>query len=431
MPPTVDELRARLRSFLGYLRPKILHLQTDGARVVQLRRIADLRIAQLAVKKPNMNAVDVNTLITSDPAKKKFAALAIEEKLLRPTDAALPLAKQSEEIGYFVELCILADVLAPDLLRGFVKSFVAANPLGAEAAAPVAAAPAALAAPAPSEVPLPPKVEQLLGNVKDLWSIPATTQKLMQQLSDPNTKVENVTQDIERDPGLSAQVLRVVNSAFYAVGNKVSSIRRAVVMLGYQTTKRIVTLASMISKLGREHAEVQFDLKSFWGHSLWVANAAQSISKQTKMGQPDEHFSAGLLHDIGKLVEYQYLRHAMREILQGVAGGGKYEEVEMRVLGVNHAVIGACVCQKWDFPPAVYEGVKHHLDPIETLEEIPLPRPALVVSALCTISKRTLAGDELDRWCKLLNVTPDQLKAAQTEATSSSLGSLREVFAFA
>lgn len=430
MASGVEELRARLRSFLVYARPKLLHLQTDGARTVQLRRIADIRLAQLAVKKPNMNAVDVNALLASDPAKKKFAALAIEEKLIRPEDVSLPLVKQSEELGYFIECCIVADVLTTDQLRGLAREFAAANPLAAAAAAPPPK-PAGAPKPLPSEAEIPPKVQELLGKVQDLWSIPATTQKLVQALSNPNTKIDSVCGDIERDPGLSAQVLRVVNSAFYAVGSKIASIRRAVVMLGYQTTKRIVTVASLVSKLGAQHSEVQFDLKSFWGHSLWVAYAAQEVAKLSRAGLPDEHFSAGLLHDIGKLVEYQYLRHAMREILSGVAGGGKYEEVEARVLGVNHAVIGACVCAKWEFPPTVVEAVRHHLDPIAGFEEAELPRTAGVVAVLCAASKRTPSPEEQELWLRLLKLSADQLSKIREEATKNSLGSLRDVFAYA
>ncbi|MBI2899378.1 MAG: HDOD domain-containing protein [Planctomycetes bacterium] len=423
----VEELRARLRAFLAFARPKTLHLQTDGARTVQLRRIADIRLNQFAVRKPNMNAVDVNGLLAGDPAKRKFAALALEERLFRPEDAALPLVKQSEELGYFVECCILADVLTMDQMRGLVREFGAANPLAAAAPPP----PAPETPPAPSEVELPEKIAKLLGNVQDLWSIPATTQKLIGALSNPNTKIESVVGDIERDPGLSAQMLRVVNSAFYAVATKVSSIRRAVVMLGYQTAKRIVTVASLVSKLGKEHSDVQFDLKSFWGHSLWVAYAAQTVAQISKLGVPDEHFSAGLLHDIGKLVEYQYLRHAMREILSGVAGGGRYEEVETRVLGVNHAVIGACVCAKWDFPPAVVEAVRHHLDPLDSLEDQELPRTAMVVPVLCALSKSTPSPEEMERFGRILKLTPGQIAEAQGEATRTSLGSLKDVFAYA
>ncbi|GEM_PF-438929 len=428
MASGVEELRARLRSFLAYVRPKLLHLQTDGAKVVQLRRIADIRISQFAVKKPTMNVADVNGLIVADPARKKFAAFAIEERLFRPEDAALPLPKQSEELGYFIECCILGEVLTPDQLRGFVRDFAATNPL----AAPAASAPPPSVEPTrpiPSEAEIPENVAKLLGNVQDLWSIPATTQKLLGALSNPATAIETVSADIERDPGLSAQTLRVVNSAYYGVGSKIASIRRAVVMLGFQATKRIVTVASLVSKLGKEHSEVQFDLKSFWGHSLWVAYAAQATARVSKVGAPDEHFTAGLLHDIGKLVEYQYLRHAMREILAGAAGGGKYEEVERRVLGVNHAVIGACVCEKWKFPPAVVEAVRHHLDPISGLEETPLPRTAIVVAVLCAGAKRTLSPEEKEWSSRLLKLTPDQMAEVQAEATKTSLGSLKDVFA--
>ncbi len=423
-PNPAEGLKTRLRSFLVFVRPKLLHLQTDGARVVQLRRIADIRINQFAVKKPDVNAADVGKLLAADPTKKPFAALAIEEKLIHPQDAAVRLVQQSEEMGYCIELSILADILPVENFRAFLREFATSNPLGVPPASP----PIEKAAPVPSQAPLPERIQLLLGKANDLWSMPEATLALTQKLSAPDPKMEEVVHDIQRDPGLSAQILRVVNSAFYGLSRRISSIQRAVVTLGYRATKQIVTIASVIVKLGQQHPEVKFDLKDFWGHSLWVAHAAQSIARQTRGGDPEEHFSAGLMHDIGKLVEYQHLRHAMREILEGVARGGRYEEMERIVLGVNHAAIGACVCERWNFPPAIVEAVRRHLDPPASLEDQPLPRASLTVCALCRISRTTIPPEEIERWCQMLKITTAQIDMAKSEATSASLGSLRDVF---
>ena len=103
----------------------------------------------------------------------------------------------------------------------------------------------------------------------------------------------------------------------------------------------------------------------------------------------------------------------------------------MRVLGVNHAAIGACVCAKWDFPPAVAEAVKHHLDPIDTLEDQELPRTAMVIPVLCALSKHTPSPEELELYGRILKLNGGQIAEVQAEATRSSLGSLKDVFAFA
>ncbi len=417
---TAEDLRLRFQSFLEFLRPKLLHLQTDEVRGVKLRRMADIRIPQFAVKKPAMNMEDVSRILSADPHKKPFAALAVEEKLIYPQGVATPLAEHSEEMGYCVEICILVDLLPEGNFRVFLREFATANPLGAS--------PSQETVPLPSAAPLPEKIQKLLGAANDLWSIPEATLSLLQKLALPDPKTEEIVHDIQRDPGLSAQLLRVANSAFYGLSRKISSIRRAVITLGHKTTKQIVTIASLISKLGREHEEVKFDLKDFWGHSLWVAHAAQSLARQTRTGDPEEHFSAGLMHDIGKLVEYQYLRHAMREILEGVARGGRYEEMERIVLGVNHAAIGACVCERWNFSQAMTEAVRRHLEPPENLGGQSLPRVSLVVCALCRISRTALSPAELERWRQILNVTAEQMGTAQTEATSASLGALRDIF---
>jgi putative nucleotidyltransferase with HDIG domain len=424
-----DYLRERIKAFLLWLKPQILAGDADLNRLSQLRRLSDVRIRQFSLGRPKVVAADLGGLLMDPKGGARFDAIAGETGLLRQADLQAPLTPLGEEMGYLVEACLSLQLVGTEKMCGYVLAFVQENGIADQAApAPVEAAPAA---PPSSEAPLPPQVEKLLGGVKDLWSMPANAQKILDMLSRQDTPIEAVCGDLERDPGLSSQCLRVVNSAYYGAAQKIASVKRAVVMLGYQTTRRIVSLSALTSKLGRAHGEFQFDLKSYWGHCLWVAQAASLVAKETGLGQPDDHFTAGIIHDVGKLVEYQYLRAPMQLILKAVRQGTAYDAAEEEILGVTHAVIGACVCDRWNFPKSVVEAARHHLDPAATLEEMELPREAFVVAAMCAMSHTTLPEQDLNRWCELLRVSVDRLKELRGEATQLTLGSLKDVFVYA
>jgi putative nucleotidyltransferase with HDIG domain len=258
--------------------------------------------------------------------------------------------------------------------------------------------------------------------------MPALIQKLQKMLVNPNTPIQSVAREIEMDAGLSALILRVVNSAAYAVANKISSIIRAVTFIGYQTTRRTVSVAGLMSKLGEEDAALNYDLKAHWGHSLWVGHITSQLCEIARKGDPDEFFSAGLLHDVGKLVEYQYLKHAMRMILPAVQAGARYDMIERRALGVTHAVIGAYVCERWGFPAELLAAVRRHLDPFDSFEKNPDPAQALYVAAGCQLSK---SPETVEAWSKLLGVGVERLNDVLKEAQQLSVGSLRDIFMYA
>lgn len=420
-PPPIEALRERLKTFLIFLKSKLLAGGADLDRLSQLRRLSDVRVRQFSVGKTAVSAADLGGLL-SDPRTGRFDSMAEEAGLLRAGHLALPLAMLGEEMGYTIEACLTQQIIGPEKMRALLKEFIARNGPAPDAppppAAPVKAAPK----------PLPAPIAKLLGGVRELWTIPANTLRILDLLQTPDGPPDLVCSEIEKDPGLSAQCLRVVNSANFALGTRIGSIKRAVVTLGYQMTRRIVSISALVSTLGKPHADFEFDLKSFWHHGLWVAHASSLVARATKLGLPDEHFAAGLMHDIGKLVEYQFLRAPMKDLLAAVRGGARFAEEEQRRFGTTHCEIGACLAERWRFPAPIVEAIRHHLATPEQLEEIQLPREAVVVAAMCRLSRQGLAGEGPDVWGGFLRLAPKVIEEIRSAAGTLSSGSLNEVF---
>lgn len=422
--PAIEVLRERLKAFLVFLKSKLLASGADLDRLAQLRRLSDVRIRQYSIGKTQVHATDLAALL-ADPKTGRFDSMADESGLLRTGHLSLPLPPLGEEMGYVTEVCLTLQIVGAEKMHALLKEFVGRAGRAPDAPAPAARpTPPAKAAPKP----LPAAVTRHLGNVRELWTIPANTLKILELLQAPETPPEAVCSEIEKDPGLSAQCLRVVNSANFALGSRIGTIKRAVVTLGYQMTRRIVSISALVSTLGRPHAEVEFDLRSFWKHSLWVAHASSLVSRTGRLGNPDEHFAAGLMHDIGKLVEYQFLRAPMKEILAAARNGANFIEEERRRLETDHAEIGACLCERWRFPLSIVEAVRHHLQTPEQLEELQLPREALVVAAMCHLSREALSPVAREAWSGFLGLQGEKIDDIRAEAGRLSTGSLNEVF---
>ncbi len=418
-----DLLRERLRDFLVFVRPKLIASGADLDRLSQLRRLSDVRIRQFSVGRSRVTVADLCAFL-ADPRTGRFDALADAAGLLRAPQLAVALEPLGEDMGLVVEAALLLQVLGPAPLAAHLKDFVAAKGALA-AAAPGTSTPAVR----PAAPALPPKVAKLLGPMKELWAVPAGPLRILQLLESPEPRPDEVAAALEKDPALAARCLRLVNAAGFGQGSPVTSMKRAVVALGYAMTHRITAIAALLAHLGRVPDDLPFDVAVHWTHSLRTAHAASLVARETKLGRPDEHFAAGILHDIGKLVLLRHLPGPFRQVLDAAAKGERVEAAEARLLGVDHALVGACVCERWRFPVPVCAAARHHLDAADALEEIQLPREALVVAAVCRLVRDGTAAPELARWAPFLRLPPAKLEELRAEAVRRAQATLREFLA--
>lgn len=211
------------------------------------------------------------------------------------------------------------------------------------------------------------RLEEGLDN--DLGSLSVVVMEVLSLLGRCNVDLYAVEQCIGKDPGLAARILRIANSPFCGVTTEIATIKEATVALGVNTIRNIVTTAGVMA-LFSDHGDGGFDRLAFWQHAIGTAVASRVVASHS--GQEAETgFTAGLLHDVGKLVihtvlpaEFNHARQIARE------QGCLLREAEQELLGFDHACAGGLALERWGLPRGLSLAVRDHHRPGETEEAV-------------------------------------------------------------
>ncbi len=208
---------------------------------------------------------------------------------------------------------------------------------------------------------------------RDLPPFPSVAREVMDLVSDPDSGARDLQKVVQKDPGLTARVLRISNSALYMLRTEVTNLSQAIVILGMKSLESIVVAASSQALF----STTSFKDKLLWEHSLGVALVARMIAKQLRHAEAETAFTAGLLHDIGKPILDKNLGQVYQRVMQDVYNDKvTFIESEDRVLGFNHTDIGSLVVRKWKFSPLLLEAVHLHHRP--SLAEVDVRLCAIV-----------------------------------------------------
>jgi len=211
------------------------------------------------------------------------------------------------------------------------------------------------------------KIKEIVGSVRDFPSLPPVYMKVVNAVNSPNASVESIAEIIMADIAVTAKILQTVNSSFFGLEEKVSDIAQAVSILGIESVKNIVLAVQAFEKI--EDPDQQALVDQLWRHSMSVAIAAKRITKHETDSEKkaEEAYTAGLFHDIGKLVllksspeDYGKARElaAESEISQW--------EAEEKTFGCNHAEVGAYLLGRWGLPVSIIESAALHHKPSES-----------------------------------------------------------------
>ncbi len=211
------------------------------------------------------------------------------------------------------------------------------------------------------------KINEIMGRVKAFPGMPDTSAKLLKMLKDSETSAAEIEDVLRYDPGLTANILKLTNSAYFGIPSKVSSVKQAVVLLGWKRLLQLVMTMCMSTVMKKPIPGYDLPHGELWRHSVAVSVAAELVVKELKISNVDEVFTAALLHDVGKLVMGEFVRDDLQQIEEMVAKGIAFEVAEFIVLGTDHAHIGARILEKWAFPEDLINAVGRHHDP-ETCE---------------------------------------------------------------
>lgn len=207
------------------------------------------------------------------------------------------------------------------------------------------------------------EIDDYIEQVKDLPPAPRVLPQLMPLLSQTNTDCSHVVELIKYDPALTTKVLKVCNNALYAASVPISDLDEAVARLGYSQIFRIVASVTAGRALAGALKGHGIDEGELWKHSVTTAIACQLVARD--IGD-DENvaFTAGLLHDIGKIVLSRALEGLYIELIQAVEVNQQaLLEAEKQLLGVHHAEVGGRLLERWNFPPNLVDAVNWHHQP--------------------------------------------------------------------
>jgi len=204
----------------------------------------------------------------------------------------------------------------------------------------------------------PSRIESVLDGLVTLPSLPTTVTRIMQMLDDPDASLQDVGKAIAQDPSLSLKALRLVNSAFYALRDKVNSVERGVVLLGIKVVKNLVVTASVFETFKGGEA-------SLLRHAVACGTAGRILSRIPGAAITDagEAFMYGLLHDVGKIILQQNMPKEWARIT-AKAGEGKFpaHAIERHELGADHAEIGGLLGARWKLQDDLVAAIAGHHD---------------------------------------------------------------------
>lgn len=197
-----------------------------------------------------------------------------------------------------------------------------------------------------------------LDKIRDLPTLSEVAVELNSLLNCPETTIDQVSDTIKKDQAIVGKMLQLVNSSFFGLKEKVTTVPRAVVFLGFNTVKNVLISVSIIDSI-KDFRGNGIDLKAFWQHAVSCAVVSKHLSSHSRIGQPEEAFTAGIVHDIGKLVLARFFPKEFLEILKRSANGHSFYQAESEVIPVRHDEIGAYLAERWQLPKIICDAIRY------------------------------------------------------------------------
>lgn len=209
-------------------------------------------------------------------------------------------------------------------------------------------------------ITLTKRLEQL----DDLPSLPQSLHQVLSELEADGATASSLESIIGEDPMLTARILRVANSPAYGSAKTISSVARAVTVLGFDEVRNLVVALSLSGSFSGDAGVVaEFSIRQLWLHLVATARVAQLLAQQIPTLKPDEMFTAGLIHDLGRVLSCLYLQEEMRQIVETSKNEGlSMLEAEQR-LGLSHTEVGTFLAVKWGFSDLLASVVRYHHAP--------------------------------------------------------------------
>ncbi len=236
--------------------------------------------------------------------------------------------------------------------------------------------------------------EYLVERADSLPKLPDTTLRLINVVNNPDSSLDEIVEIIRYDQTVTTELLRLCNSAFFALSRKISSIDDAVRYVGTAKLMQLVMAAHTQALLSPEQAGYGLRPGALWCHSIGVAVGCQLMAQRAGMKDRGTLFTVGLLHDMGKIVLNENISVTYSGIVRMVNDMGiSFLEAEQRMLGVTHPEVGEMVAQRWKLPDPIPQCIRYHHEP----DALPEPDPMVDIVHLADAACRVMGiggGDD-------------------------------------
>jgi len=240
--------------------------------------------------------------------------------------------------------------------------------------------------------------QQIIYEVKELPQFPDNILHLQRLISDPKSEITDIARQISTDPTLTADLLKLVNSAQFMLPRRVDNIVEAVKLVGMKGVRNLLYTHGTQKILGQKYKE----MRTLWQHSYRTAFYAYNLAKSFRRRKEilDDVYVGGILHDLGKII----LASLHPDLMERIRGFCKEKEIPSGMLenfaaGMNHAEVGALIAEKWNFPDQLVDAIRYHHSPLECKEQNrDIVFSVYLANALTDLERELILFDQMDRW---------------------------------
>ncbi len=202
----------------------------------------------------------------------------------------------------------------------------------------------------------------LVRDITEASTLPHSMMRIIRATSDPLSNVRDITRIIEHDPALASKLLKCANSVLHGIRTKIGTIHHAVSYLGYNQVRNLTVTASICDIFKQPCVVGTYDRRELWEHMVSVAITSKMIAEEFKVENPEEVFLAGLLHDIGIILEDQYMHAGFSTMMKNFPPDPDYTlcQAEREWFGFDHTTLGYMISKKWNLSEVVQKVIYLH-----------------------------------------------------------------------
>ncbi|TGM51765.1 HDOD domain-containing protein [Leptospira biflexa] len=260
------------------------------------------------------------------------------------------------------------------------------------------------------------KVDEVLQDVNKLPAISSVVSKVLEKLQKPDVEIADLAQEISKDPAITANVIKLSNSAYYRASKPIRTVQEALMTLGIKTVKEIVLLTAAKGILAQDLNSYQLEAAQLWTSSLLVAELSSKIVQHKKLKiDKDLAFTSGLLCSVGKIVLAQFFSPVMMQIKTDLKDNQEpFPTLEKKYFGYTHMEVSENLLKRWNFPPELTDVVANYLTP-ETSKVNPLLTSVVHLASILIV----VSGIGIDIGGESVPISPFAL--SQTGVTDADI----------